>query len=134
MVLKTKSATTASVVRPLSFSAHISASSTPGSASSEAVGDSVQLGVQTSGCLPDRGGRDLLWFSLVNHSRLHPLILSFRGILRYSTFLPRRSSKLHRHQANAVLQPSWADSGRGTSKAQNEEEFQGKLRRGEQTQ
>jgi hypothetical protein len=59
MFLKTKSATTALTVRPLSFSMHISASNTLDSASSEAVGDYVQLGVRTSGCLPDRGGGEI---------------------------------------------------------------------------
>jgi hypothetical protein len=61
---------------------------------SEGVGDSTQLGVWTSGCLPDRGGRDLQWFSTMNHSRRHPLMLSLRGMSRYSVFLPRRSSRL----------------------------------------
>jgi hypothetical protein len=67
MFLKTKSATTASVVRPFSFSEHISASSTLDSVSSELVGDSVQLGVWTSGYLPDRGGRDIVVVLHGNH-------------------------------------------------------------------
>jgi hypothetical protein len=41
MFLKTKSVTTASAVRPLSFSEQISASRTFDSATSELVGDSV---------------------------------------------------------------------------------------------
>jgi hypothetical protein len=57
MFLKTKSATTASAVRPLSFSEHISASSTLDSVSSEPVGDSVQLGVANVG-LPPRSRRE----------------------------------------------------------------------------
>jgi hypothetical protein len=59
MFLKTKSATTTSAVRPLSFNKQISASSTLALVISEKVGDSTQLGVRTSSCLPDRGGRDL---------------------------------------------------------------------------
>jgi hypothetical protein len=55
MFLKMKSATTASAVRPLSFSKQTSASSTLASVISEGVGDFIQLGVRTSGCLPDRG-------------------------------------------------------------------------------
>jgi hypothetical protein len=58
MFLKTKLATTASVVRPLSFNKQISASITLAMVISKKVGDSTQLGVRTSGCLPDRGGRD----------------------------------------------------------------------------
>jgi hypothetical protein len=80
MFLNTKSATTASAVRPLSFSEKISASSTLASVISEEVGDSIQLGVRTSGYLLGRGGRDLQWFSIINHSRRHPLMLSLRGM------------------------------------------------------
>jgi hypothetical protein len=53
-----------------------------------------QLGVRTSGCLPNIGGSDLQWFSTMNHLRRHPLMMSTRGMSRYSTFLPRRSSRL----------------------------------------
>jgi hypothetical protein len=63
MFLKTKSATIASAVRPPSFSKQISASNTLASIISEKVGDSTQLGVRTSGCLPDRGER----FAVVFH-------------------------------------------------------------------
>jgi hypothetical protein len=55
MFLKMKSATTASAVRPLSFSKQTSASNTLAYVISEGVRDSIQLGMRTSGCLPDQG-------------------------------------------------------------------------------
>jgi hypothetical protein len=133
MFLKTKSATTASVVRHFPFSEHFSASSTLDSVSSEPVGDSVQLGIRTSGCVPDRGGRDLLWFSMVNHSRRHPLICCPSGGYQDTLFsCPDEALSWHHQHVDAVLRPSQADSGRDISRARNEEEFQGKLCRGAQ--
>jgi hypothetical protein len=108
MFFNMKSATTASVVRPLSFSEQISASNTLASVISEEVGDSIQLGVQTSGCLPYQGGRDLQWFSIINHSRRHPLMMSLRGMSRYSVFLPDEAQELRRQQVGAA--PSHPDS------------------------
>jgi hypothetical protein len=132
MFLKTKSVTTTSTVRPLSFSEHISTSSTLDSISSEPVGDSVQLGVRTSGYLLDRGGRDLLWFSIANHSRCHPLMLSFRGYQDTLFSCSDEALNWHHQQVDAVPRPSRDDSGKGISKARNEEEFQGTPRKGAQ--
>jgi hypothetical protein len=63
MFLKTKSATTASAVRPPSFSRQISTSNTLASVIFEKVGDSSQLGVRTSGASPTEGER----FAVVFH-------------------------------------------------------------------
>jgi hypothetical protein len=124
--LKTKSATKDSALIPPSFSKQISTSSTWASVISEKVGDSTQLGVRTSGCLPDLGGRELQWFSMMNHSRRHPLILSLRGISRYSTFLPWRSSRLAPPTSGAIPQPSRADNDKDISKVRNGGESQEK--------
>jgi hypothetical protein len=132
MFLKTKSATTALAVRPLSFSRQTSASRTLASVTSRAVGDSIQLGVRTSGYLPDRGGRDLSWFSTINHSRRHPLMLSLSGISRYSIFLPRRISRLTPPTVGADPQPSQVDSGTDTSINQSGEELRCRPRTDEQ--
>jgi hypothetical protein len=119
MFLNTKSATAASAIRPLSFSKQISASSTLASVISKGVRDSIQLGVRTSGCLPDQGGRDLQWFSTMNHSRCHPLMVSLRGMSRYSAFLPRRSSRLAPLTSWCCPQPSRADNDKGIFRDRN---------------
>jgi hypothetical protein len=99
--LKTKSATTTLAVKPLSFNAHILASSTLDSASSKSVGASVQLGDQTSGCLPDQGEKDLLWFSIVNHLRRHPLITILQRDIKILNF--PASTKFQASTANKMM-------------------------------
>jgi hypothetical protein len=105
MFLNTKSATTTSVVRPPSLSEQILASSTLASVTSKEVGDSIQLGVRTSGCLPNRGGER---FAVVLHNeplKAPPLDTVLERNVKILCFPP--SAKLQTCAANKlVLSPS----------------------------